>query len=130
MPARERVFFPDSPVEETGFEPLVLFGVSTTAAPARYRRSQHPSCISNPSANSISISVNGVGSEVDGGHCKSSCSPEVSSPGEHPRARPHEPLYAHLAPACDKNRPTNCIEQELEPHRLVGGYVKRLGRNA
>src|SRR5215831_15927940 len=57
--------------------------------------------VGNERYDAVTPSGSGVGSEVDGGQCKSSCRPRfrlrASAPG-----RPQEPLYAHSAPASDE----------------------------
>src|SRR5271169_1595158 len=57
--------------------------------------------VGNERYGAVTPSGSGVGSEVDGGHCKSSCRPRFRLRASVPW-RPQEPLYAHSAPASDE----------------------------
>ena len=74
--------------------------------------------VDNERYDAVTPSGSGVGSEVDGGHCKSSCRPRfrlrASAAG-----RPQEPLYAHSAPVSDEPVRRSVSAGARSP-RLVG----------
>jgi len=57
--------------------------------------------VSNERYDAVTPSGSGIGSKIDGSHCKSSCRPRFSLRTSAP-GRPQEPLYAHSAPASDE----------------------------
>ena len=57
--------------------------------------------VSNERYDAVTPSGSGIGSKIDGSHCKSSCRPRFSLRASAP-GRPQKPLYAHSAPASDE----------------------------
>jgi hypothetical protein len=76
--------------------------------------------VGNERYDTVAPSGNGLGSEVDGGHSKSSPGPEVSSsPGKRPRTFSESPYVAHSAPAPDKTALPTVSSEKLDSLTIV-----------
>ena len=85
--------------------------------------------VGNERYDAVLSSGNGVGSEVDGGHYKSSCGSRFHLRTSGPGPSESLSICAHSAPARDETvRPS--VGQELRAQGQVGDYVKPFHRIA